>query len=201
MLWIEGTEAHKAELVRRFDQAPKPMYYRPEFLLPLWQEYLDTHGLAADAVDPDAFVRFAYARALDHRAPLYAAMARKTGASASPLPRSRPCATPRMSPTWWPPPLADIAQTALGKPTRARARACQIMPIRLPSSLPAFDVLARRGRHGHGPERSGPAGHPAAAHRPAEPDAQEDPDGDTVRPSDRGHAPAGGTVTHPHDGP
>jgi hypothetical protein len=81
LLWIEGTQAHKAELVRRFDQAPKPMYYRPDFLLPLWQEYLDTHGIAADAVDPDAFVRFAYARALDHRAPLYAAMAKNWGVS------------------------------------------------------------------------------------------------------------------------
>jgi hypothetical protein len=53
----------------------------PDFLLRLWQEYLDTHGLAPDAVDPDAFVRFAYARALAHRAPLYAAMARNWGVS------------------------------------------------------------------------------------------------------------------------
>jgi hypothetical protein len=76
MVWIEGTEAHEAELVRRFARDPKPMYYRPDFLLPLWQAYQDEHGLAPDAVDPDAFVRFAYARALAHRAPIYAAMAR-----------------------------------------------------------------------------------------------------------------------------
>jgi len=81
MLWIEDTEAHRAELIRRFDLAPKPMYYHPDFLVPLWQEYLTTNAVAPEAVDPDAFVRFAYARALDHRAPLYAAMARNWGVS------------------------------------------------------------------------------------------------------------------------
>jgi hypothetical protein len=81
LVWIEDNEAHNAELVRRFAAAPKPMYYHPDFLLPLWQEYLDTDGVAPDAVDPDAFIRFAYARALKHRAPLYAAMARNWGIS------------------------------------------------------------------------------------------------------------------------
>jgi hypothetical protein len=81
MLWIEDTEAHRAELIRRFDLAPKPMYYHPDFLVPLWQDYLETNAVAPEAVDPDAFVRFAYARALDHRAPLYAAMARNWGVS------------------------------------------------------------------------------------------------------------------------
>jgi hypothetical protein len=79
MVWIEGTEAHTEELIRRFDAAPKPMYYQPDFLHGLWRSYLDDTGLAPDAVDPDAFVRFAYARALAHRAPLYAAMARHWG--------------------------------------------------------------------------------------------------------------------------
>jgi hypothetical protein len=79
MVWIEGTEAHTDELIRRFDAAPKPMYYQPDFLNGLWRSYLEDTGLAPDAVDPDAFVRFAYARALAHRAPLYAAMARNWG--------------------------------------------------------------------------------------------------------------------------
>lgn len=79
MVWIEGPDSHTEELIRRFDRDPKPMYYRPDFLEPLWQAYLDDHGLAADAVDPDAFVRFAYARALAHRAPLYRAMAENWG--------------------------------------------------------------------------------------------------------------------------
>lgn len=76
MVWIKGSDAHKAELARRFDRSPKPMYYQPAFLASLWAEYLACEGLPADAVDPDAFLRFGYARLLDHRQPRYAAMAR-----------------------------------------------------------------------------------------------------------------------------
>ena len=75
LVWIKGSEAHRAELVRRFDKAPKPIYYQPEFLAGLWAEYLAQEGKAADDVDPDAFLRFGYARILDHRQPRYAAMA------------------------------------------------------------------------------------------------------------------------------
>ncbi len=73
-VWIKGSDAHKAELARRFDRAPKPMYYRPDFLSDLWAEF--TKGAAQDQIDPDSFLRFGYARLLDHRQPRYAAMAR-----------------------------------------------------------------------------------------------------------------------------
>ena len=79
MVWIEGTESHTAELIRRFDRDPKPMYYKPEFLLPLWQSWLDEQGLTTETADPNAFIRYAYAHAMAHRAPLYAAMARNWG--------------------------------------------------------------------------------------------------------------------------
>ncbi|MBF9047304.1 ATPase [Rhodobacterales bacterium LSUCC0031] len=79
MIWIEGPESHTQELIRRFDRDPKPMYYRPEFLLPLWQGWLAEQGLTAERADPNAFIRYAYARAMAHRAPLYAAMARNWG--------------------------------------------------------------------------------------------------------------------------
>jgi hypothetical protein len=52
------------------------MYYQPEFLHTAWAEYLAETGLSEEKVDPDAFVRWAYARALAHRQPRYAAMAR-----------------------------------------------------------------------------------------------------------------------------
>ena len=81
LVWIEGTEDHTAALISRFDRAPKPMYYKPEFLLPLWHSYLEETALPPEAVDPDAFVRHAYAKALAHRAPLYEAMARHWGVS------------------------------------------------------------------------------------------------------------------------
>lgn len=83
LVWIEGTEDHTAELVRRFDRAPKPMYYRPEFLLSAWNTYLAESGRMPGAVDPDAFVRWTYARALAHRQPRYAAMAAKWGMKVS----------------------------------------------------------------------------------------------------------------------
>ncbi|MEI2804776.1 ATPase [Albidovulum sp.] len=79
MIWIEGSEAHSAELARRFDRAPKPMYYQPAFLRAAWAEYLRTNGIAEEEVDPDAFVRWTYARAMAHRQPRYAAMARNWG--------------------------------------------------------------------------------------------------------------------------
>ncbi len=81
MVWIEGTEAHTDELVRRFDRAPKPMYYQPEFLETAWAEYLKLKNVTEEAVDPDDFVRWTYARALAHRRPRYAAMAAKWGVS------------------------------------------------------------------------------------------------------------------------
>ncbi|MGA0542337.1 ATPase [Neotabrizicola sp. VNH66] len=75
MVWIKGSEGHTAELVRRFDRAPKPMYYQPAFLHAAWEEYRAQHGVTAVDCDPDHFVRWTYARALAHRQPRYAAMA------------------------------------------------------------------------------------------------------------------------------
>jgi hypothetical protein len=81
LVWIEGTEAHRDELIRRFRRAPKPMAYQPDFLAACWEEYLAEKGCAPDEVDPDAFVRHTYGRALAHRQPRYAAMARNWGVS------------------------------------------------------------------------------------------------------------------------
>jgi hypothetical protein len=79
MVWIEGSEAHTEELIRRFDRAPKPMYYQPEFLERKWVEYRVERGLKEDEVNPDAFVRWTYSQALAHRQPRYEAMARNWG--------------------------------------------------------------------------------------------------------------------------
>ena len=76
LVWIKGSDAHRAELIRRFDRAPKPIYYQPDFLKVVWADYLAQENLPEDRVNPDAFLRFAYARLLDHRQPRYAAMAR-----------------------------------------------------------------------------------------------------------------------------
>ncbi|WP_415233717.1 ATPase [Pseudorhodobacter sp.] len=76
LVWIEGSDAHRAALIKRFDRAPKPMYYQPEFLLQVWQDYLAEQSLTETQVNPDAFLRYGYARLLDHRQPRYAAMAK-----------------------------------------------------------------------------------------------------------------------------
>ena len=73
IVWIKGSDAHKAELARRFDRAPKPMYYRPDFLRALWGEFVE--GKPHAQIDPDAFLRFGFGRLLDQRQPRYAAMA------------------------------------------------------------------------------------------------------------------------------
>ncbi len=79
MVWLKGSKSHTEALIKRFDQAPKPMYYQPEFLQAQWDEYLSINKVSEGDVDPDDFVRWTYARALDHRQPRYAAMARNWG--------------------------------------------------------------------------------------------------------------------------
>ena len=83
MVWIEGSEAHTEELIRRFDRAPKPMYYQPRIMRQLWDDYKLERGIAAAEVVPDDFIRFAYGRAIRHRVPLYAAMAKNWGITVS----------------------------------------------------------------------------------------------------------------------
>lgn len=79
LVWIRGTEAHVEELARRFERAPKPMYYQEEFLRSLWEEYLRETGTAPDEVDPDAFIRHGFRKLIAHRLPRYEAIARRWG--------------------------------------------------------------------------------------------------------------------------
>lgn len=79
MVWIEGSDSHTDALISRFDKAPKPMYYAPDVLEPLWHQYLSNNNVQERNVDPDGFIRWAYARALKHRQPRYRAMAKNWG--------------------------------------------------------------------------------------------------------------------------
>jgi hypothetical protein len=76
LVWIEGSDTHREALIRRFDRAPKPMYYQPAFLMTVWADYLAKTGVTENQVNPDAFLRYGYARLLDHRRPRYEAMAK-----------------------------------------------------------------------------------------------------------------------------
>tara|TARA_B110000003_G_scaffold274185_1_gene313572 strand:- start:816 stop:1685 length:870 start_codon:yes stop_codon:yes gene_type:complete len=76
MVAIEGSDNHTAKLIKRFDRAPKPMYYQPQFLAEKWVQYLALNKVEEASVNPDDFIRWAYAQALAHRQPRYAAMAK-----------------------------------------------------------------------------------------------------------------------------
>ncbi len=79
IVYIRGTEAHEEALKARFDRAPKPMYYREDFLRRLWARYCAARGVDEWGVDPDDFIRWGFAELLTHRRPLYQAIADRWG--------------------------------------------------------------------------------------------------------------------------
>lgn len=79
MIWLEGSEAHTQALIERFDAAPKPMCYQSDFLEHGWTTYAEETGNTPESIDPDAFVRWTYAKALAHRQPRYKAIADNWG--------------------------------------------------------------------------------------------------------------------------
>ncbi|HHY49826.1 MAG TPA: ATPase [Alphaproteobacteria bacterium] len=80
LLYIRGTEKDAAELIRRFKQSPKPMYYRPDFLTAKWAEFKQLNGVTKDEdVDPDAFGAWGFEALLRDRLPRYQALADRFG--------------------------------------------------------------------------------------------------------------------------
>jgi hypothetical protein len=80
LVYIRGTERDAAELVRRFRDHPKPMYYRPEFLDRKWAEYKALEGITDDdAVDPDGFGSWGFEALLHDRLPRYQKLADNFG--------------------------------------------------------------------------------------------------------------------------
>jgi hypothetical protein len=80
LLYIRGTDKDTAELVRRFRQSPKPMYYRPPFLVEKWAEYKLINGIVEDCdVDPLGFGAWGFEALLHDRLPRYQALADNFG--------------------------------------------------------------------------------------------------------------------------
>jgi len=80
LLYIRGTEKDAAELIRRFKESPKPMYYRPEFLVRKWNEYKALNNIDADEdVDPDGFGAWGFEALLQDRLPRYQKLAENFG--------------------------------------------------------------------------------------------------------------------------
>ncbi|MBF0219802.1 MAG: ATPase [Gammaproteobacteria bacterium] len=81
ILYIQVTNETEADkLISRAQSAPKPLYYRPEFLLEQLAIYLAEHGLTfAAEMDPDAFTRWVFPRLFHSRIPRYQAIAEPHG--------------------------------------------------------------------------------------------------------------------------
>lgn len=76
ILYLKPDEAMEQTLIERADTAPKPMYYKEDFLIPQLEEYVSSASLASpDAIVPDEFARWVFPRLLEHRRPAYEAFA------------------------------------------------------------------------------------------------------------------------------
>jgi hypothetical protein len=80
LIYIRGTDKDATELVKRFKKSPKPMYYRPPFLVEKWTEYKLMHGIIEDCdVDPAGFGAWGFEALLHDRLPRYQALADNFG--------------------------------------------------------------------------------------------------------------------------
>jgi hypothetical protein len=80
LVYIRGTEADAAKLISRFTANPKPMYYRPEFLVRTWADYKAHNGMTRDdEVDPQGFAAFGFEALLNDRLPRYQRLADNFG--------------------------------------------------------------------------------------------------------------------------
>ncbi len=79
ILYIKITdEMQEQQLISRAQSAPKPLYYRPEFLMQELQVYLQDNNLEyAAQIDPDDFTRWIFPRLFHSRIPRYEAIAEK----------------------------------------------------------------------------------------------------------------------------
>lgn len=73
MLYIKVTDTEEEQkLINRAQSDPKPLYYRPEFLLEQLSVYLAENGLSyAAEMDPDDFTRWVFPRLFHSRVPRY----------------------------------------------------------------------------------------------------------------------------------
>ena len=79
ILYIKITdEEQEQQLISRAQSAPKPLYYRPEFLLEQLEIYLAEKDLDyAAQMDPDDFTRWVFPRLFHSRIPRYEEIARQ----------------------------------------------------------------------------------------------------------------------------
>jgi hypothetical protein len=80
IIYIRATEQDEVELIKRAEQAPKPLYYREEFLDENLEIYLKENNLEyAAMIDPNDFVRWVFSRLFYNRIPRYQSIADEYG--------------------------------------------------------------------------------------------------------------------------
>jgi hypothetical protein len=84
VLYIRADEDMEQELIARAESNPKPMYYSEAFLRDRLAVYLEREQLAdPEQIDPEAFGRWIFPELVQHRRPLYQALADKYGYTVS----------------------------------------------------------------------------------------------------------------------
>ncbi|MCK5364579.1 MAG: ATPase, partial [Gammaproteobacteria bacterium] len=67
-------------LIQRAIDSPKPLYYQEHFLDEKLDEFMGGEGIdEIDDIDPDRFVRWMFPKLVEHRRPLYQALADQYG--------------------------------------------------------------------------------------------------------------------------
>lgn len=80
VIYIQASEHDEHELIKRAEKAPKPLYYREEFLDQQLAEYMQERKLEYCAlIEPDDFVRWIFPRLFYARIPRYEAIAKEYG--------------------------------------------------------------------------------------------------------------------------
>ena len=80
ILYIQANDADEKRLMERANEAPKPMYYRAEYLDEQLAIYMGENDLEyVSMIDPDAFVRWVFPRLFYARIPRYERIAHKYG--------------------------------------------------------------------------------------------------------------------------
>lgn len=80
IIYIRADAEMENKLIQRAIDSPKPLFYQENFLDKKLAEYMQGEGIEAiDDIDPDRFVRWIFPKLVEHRRPLYQALADRHG--------------------------------------------------------------------------------------------------------------------------
>jgi len=80
IIYIRADAEMEQTLIQRAIDSPKPLYYQERFLDEKLADYMKSEALEdVDQIDPDKFVRWMFPKLVEHRRPLYQALADQHG--------------------------------------------------------------------------------------------------------------------------